>query len=279
MSSPGTGGAPLGLAPRRRDRGRRRALISVVSMAGLAALGFCPHAQAKGKAAGDAPPALLSTGGASGWKSIRQLEAAAEKGDPKACYDLALLCLDGSAGVRKDADRAAALYERAARGGIADAWFRLGKMFHDGIGVDRDYTRAFRYFLAGARAGVPEAQHNVGAMLVSARGVRRDFVEGLAWLIVSVKSGAPANAVEEVRKRLAGRPAAIAAAEQRAKELLADPNSGSDADDGGLPSPPGPQPPPRVEPSKPEMTPPAIQVVPPRMTIPTEPISPLSPGG
>lgn len=168
-------------------------------------------------------PVLLSTQGGPRRRTVAELEKAAAAGEARACYDLALLALEGASGVKKDPPRAVALYEKAGAGGVADAWFRLGKMFHDGVGVERDLARSFQYYLRGARVGVPEAQYNVGAMLVSARGVKRDLVEGLAWLIIAGKSGAPAAAEAEVREGLKRRPADIAAAERRAAELLADP--------------------------------------------------------
>lgn len=184
-------------------------------------------ASAADKEQPDAAPVLLSTKGAeAGWKNIAALEKAAADNNAKACYDLALLALDGSAPeVKKDPARAVDLYERAAKAGLADAWFRLGKMFSDGVGVKIDRTRAFHYYLHGARAGVPEAQFNVGADLVSGRGVKRDMVEGLAWLIVARKSGAPAEGEMKVRERLQKRPGDIARAEMRAEVLLADPFS------------------------------------------------------
>src|SRR6185369_13200425 len=109
---------------------------------------------------------------------------------------------------------------QAGRGGINNAWFRLGKIYSDGLLGAPDYERTLDYYTRAARAGVPEAQHNLGAMLVSARGVKRDLVEGLAWLIVATKSGAVSEAEIQVRDRLAKRPADIKAAEARAQELL-----------------------------------------------------------
>jgi hypothetical protein len=176
----------------------------------------------KEKAPADAPPQLLSTkGGGPKWKNTRELEAFAAQGDPRAGYELGRLLLEGDDLRKSDPAKALPLLEQAAKGGVADAWFRLGKIYHDANGVPRDYAKALEYYTAAARLGVPEAQHNIGAMLVSARGVRRDFVEGLAWIILANKSGAESDAEAKVRERLAKRPADIRAAEARAEELLA----------------------------------------------------------
>lgn len=171
----------------------------------------------------DTPPQLISTqGGRPKWKDTKGLKAYAAKGDPQACFELGTRLLEGDDEVAADLAAARAFLETAAAGGVADAQFRLGKIYHDARGVPRDYAKALEYYTAAARRGVPEAQHNIGSMLVSARGVKRDFVEGLAWLLVAEKSGAVSQAVVQVRERLARRPTDIRAAEIRAEELLAD---------------------------------------------------------
>ena len=170
----------------------------------------------------DALPVLISTkGNAPKWKNVEELQQFAAKGDPKACMELGERSLEGD-GIPRDIKRAATLFEQAAKGGVANGWFRLGKIFHDGLDGAPDYPKALEYFTTAARAGVAEAQHNIGAMLVSARGVKRDYVEGLAWLIVAKKTGAASDAETQVRSRISRRPADIAAAETRAAEIAAD---------------------------------------------------------
>jgi hypothetical protein len=167
----------------------------------------------------DAPPVRISTAGAKPkWTNVEQLKKFAAKGDPQACLELAERLLYGDE-VPKDIKQAVPLLEQAGQGGIADAWFRLGKIYHDGLLGAPDYERTLDYYARAARAGVPEAQHNIGAMLVSARGVKRDLVEGLAWLIVATKTGAVSDAEMKVREQLGKRPADLRAAEIRAEEL------------------------------------------------------------
>lgn len=207
-------GSPL-IRVRREARSIRgcAAALAWLALAGALSAGAPP--------ATDAAPALVSTGSAPKWKNDRELQAAAEAGDPEASFAWGDRLLEG---VGRPADPAAAVpfFERAAQADRADAWFRLGKIFHEGLGVPRDYARGFGYFVEAARRGVPEAQHNVGAMLVSGRGVKRDYAEGLAWLIVAEKFGAMSMAQAQVRARLAKRPAEIAKGERRAAELLAE---------------------------------------------------------
>lgn len=170
----------------------------------------------------DAPPQLISTkGDGPKWTTLEQLKQFAANGDPTACFELADRSAEGD-GVPRDLKQAAVLFEQAARGGVANGWFRLGKIYHDGLDGMPDYERALDHFTTAAKIGVVEAQHNIGAMLVSARGVKRDYIEGLAWLIVAKESGAASDAETQVRARLAKRPADITAAERRAAEIARD---------------------------------------------------------
>jgi hypothetical protein len=226
----------------------------------------------------DAPPQLISTkGNAPKWKNVGELKQFALRGDPQACMELADRSLEGD-GVPRDIKQAAAFFERAAQAGNPNGWFRLGKIYHDGLEGAPDYTKALEHFTTAARAGVPEAQHNIGAMLVSARGVKRDYVEGLAWLIVAKKTGAASDAEQQVRNRLARRPAEIAAAETRAAEIVADlPNAAVNT---GLSASTAAKPAPLAKPESPAPTKAGIvapkidPVAPPKIEIPVDPAVP-----
>lgn len=233
----------------------------------------------KETAPADAPPQLVSTdGGRPRWENTKELEAFATKGDPQACFELGSRLLDGDDELRSDPARALPLLETAAKGGVADALFRLGKIYHDARGVPQDYAKALEYYTAASRRGVPEAQHNIGAMLVSARGVKRNFVEGLAWLILAKKSGAESDAAAKVRERLAKRPGDIRAAEARAAELAADLPHAT-VRTGAPPVPAGgevrklPPPPVATDPiTKPTIAAPKIDpFVPPKIVVPLDP--------
>ena len=229
----------------------------------------------------DAPPVLVSTkGNAPRWKNVDELKQFALRGDAKACLELANRCLEGD-GVPPDIKEAKVWFERAAQGGLADGWFRLGKIQHDGLDGAKDYAKALEYFTLAARGGIAEAQHNIGAMLVSARGVKRNYVEGLAWFIVAKKNGAASDAEEQVRYRLSRRPAEIAAAEARAAEISADLANASVRTEIA---------PPRAEPTKPsvpanpalpkpDLTVPKLDpVAPPKVSVPIELPKPVAPG-
>ncbi len=248
------------------------------------ALAFIPAFAAKKTAAEplDALPKLISTkGNAPKWKNVDELKQFALRGDAQACMEFADRSIEGD-GVPKDIKQAEAFFERAAKNGAPNGWFRLGKIYHDGLDGPADYTKALDYFTLAARGGVSEAQHNIGAMLVSARGVKRDYIEGLAWLIVAKKSGAPTDAEEQVRKRIARRPADIAAAETRAAEISADLANATVRTGASAIAPPATKPalPSSVSPVKPGIVPPKMDpIAPPKIEVPLAPTEPSAPPG
>jgi hypothetical protein len=178
---------------------------------------------------GDSTPQLLSTkGGKNGirWSNTAELKKAAEASDPKACAQYGEALLNGD-GVTKDTAQAMLYLRLGADSGEPNAAFRLGKIYDDGELTPKDYAKAFDYYSTAAKAGIAEAQYNLGVMYVSAHGVPRDYVEGLAWFIVATKNGAPPDAEKQVRERLqkTKRQQQIAAAEQRAVEILKNPST------------------------------------------------------
>ena len=169
----------------------------------------------------DSAPVLLSRTGGGGetWADLKELQAAAAKGNPKAETQLGEMLLRGD-GVPPDETRAVALLEKAARAGQSAAAFRIGMLLSQGQnGVARDHVRALAYFQAAAAGGEAEAFFNLGAAHANGRGVKRDYAEALGWLIVARQRGADASAEQSLRAQLKSRPAWIEAGERRAKEI------------------------------------------------------------
>lgn len=157
------------------------------------------------------------------WADVKELTAAAEKGNPKAQAQLGEMLLRGDPDydVPQDRNRALALLEDAARKGESSAAFRIAMLLDDGDGVPQDRQRALAYFRSAAAGGATEAFHNIGAAYSSARGVKRDYAEGLAWLILAKKRGSesPAEAALRAHIQKLKRPELIAAAEKRVPEI------------------------------------------------------------
>ncbi|MFM9032352.1 MAG: tetratricopeptide repeat protein, partial [Opitutaceae bacterium] len=117
---------------------------------------FAPvdHLSAAETRTADSAPKLLSTVGSKSetWSDVRELEAAAAKGNPRAEAALGELLQRGD-GLPRDDARALALLEKSARAGHSPAAFRLGFLLSRGEnGAARDPARAIAYFRAGSRA-------------------------------------------------------------------------------------------------------------------------------
>ena len=223
---------------RRLSLEKRRAYFCTTALVMFA---LAPHGFAAGT--GDRAPTLISTTGGKNEPNNAELKKAADAHNPQACAQYGEVLLRGD-GVTKDIAQAMTYLRQAAEGGEANASFRLGKIYDDGELAPQDYAKALDYYTMAARAGVSEAQYNLGVMYVSAHGVKRDYVEGLAWLIIAAKNGAPSDGENQVRERLktTNRQKQIAAAEQRAAEILKPPSEAPSA----VP-PPQPQAPAKID--------------------------------
>ncbi|KAH8095471.1 formin-like 2 domain-containing protein [Aureococcus anophagefferens] len=124
--------------------------------AGGAELGRMRAAPA-GAGAGGAPPALALAATAA---AARAWEAAAAGGDAEAAYNLGV-CYETGRGVAQDAERAAALYDQAARR-AAGAQRNLGCCYEDGSGVEADLQRARRNWALAAAQGHEAAREALG---------------------------------------------------------------------------------------------------------------------
>lgn len=81
----------------------------------------------------------------------------------------------------RDYPAAAALWQKAAKGGSAEATLQLGLMTDLGLGMARNPARAFGYYVEAARQGVPEAALNAGVMLDTGTGVAADSTGASVW--------------------------------------------------------------------------------------------------
>jgi len=172
----------------------------------------------------DSAPILMSkTGGGDFWADVKELTAAANKGNRKAQAQLGEMLWRGNAQhkVVQDRVRALQLLEEAARAGEPSAAFRIGMLLDDGDGLAQDRTRAMAYFRAAAAAGASEAYHNIGAAYASGRGVAPDLAEALGWLILAGQHGANTSAEMALREGLESRGGGevIASGERRAESI------------------------------------------------------------
>jgi TPR repeat protein len=146
--------------------------------------------------------------------ALHWLEMAASSGEPRAAFLAAQILDQGRAGP-PDADRAKALYLRAAQAGITPAQTALGKLLLEqgdtttaatwfaqaaeqdqpaaqfnlarlkslGDGVPQDMQAARVLYLRAAQAGLPEAMINLSLMQARGQGGPESFRRALAWAI------------------------------------------------------------------------------------------------
>ena len=78
---------------------------------------------------------------------------------------------------REAADR----WRQAAGLDHADAAFRLGALYQEGLGVEQDYARAVEWYRRAAAEGNESAWFNLGHMHAKGQGVKKDAAEAVRW--------------------------------------------------------------------------------------------------
>ena len=97
----------------------RTAVTLLVTAGALAAKPALPQ---------EALPVLISTkSNQPAWKSLSELQHFAAQGNPAACFELGVRCLEAD-GLTQDTPQAIRLLTQAAQGGVTNATFRLGKI-------------------------------------------------------------------------------------------------------------------------------------------------------
>lgn len=120
--------------------------------------------------------------------ALRLLKPLAEKGDPNAQYNLAILYYEGR-GVPRNYAEAAKWYRKAADQGDVSAQYNLGNMYKDGQGVPQDYAEAVKWFRKAAEQGDAKAATNLAVRYASGQGVPKSQVEALKWFRVAADQG------------------------------------------------------------------------------------------
>ena len=113
---------------------------------------------------------------------------AAPKADPEAQRRLGFKYYHGE-GVKRDHERAVALFEKAADGGDIQSASNLAKMYEFGMGVQQDEGRALAWYVRAAEMGEPLSQFSASAMYYQGRGVAKDRVEAAKWWTIAMAAG------------------------------------------------------------------------------------------
>jgi len=111
-------------------------------------------------------------------ETAAKLQQQSFAGIPEAQHDLAAIYTAGRSGVTQNFDKAALWFREAADGGIGNAAYNLGVLYHQGLGVERDLDRALYWYREAAKRGHPEAQYNLG--IAHIEGIGTDYNAPLA---------------------------------------------------------------------------------------------------
>lgn len=108
--------------------------------------------------------------------------------NPAAQRNLAHLYRQGL-GVERDAHKARALYEDAARQGLAGAQANLGRMYLRGDGIPQDYKKAHHWLTQAARNNHIAARYRLATMYDYGLGRPANPEAALLWYSLAGKSG------------------------------------------------------------------------------------------
>lgn len=124
-------------------------------------------------------------------KAMEWYTKAAEQGNAKAQWNVAVMHAQGQGGVDRDARTAALWHQKAAMQGFAPAQAALGLMYASGVGVDKDAGKALALLQQAALQGDMEAQHNLAVMYEQGLAGEPDLEQALAWFSKAAQQGLP----------------------------------------------------------------------------------------
>jgi TPR repeat protein len=122
--------------------------------------------------------------------NVAALQAAADKGDARAQYQLAT-CYAKGKGVAAIPVMAASYMRKAADQGYVEAQTDLGSYYGRGFGLPRDLTNAVQWYRKAAAQGDALAQYCLGACLLKGSGVTRDVAAGVKCWRQAAEGGLP----------------------------------------------------------------------------------------
>ncbi len=119
------------------------------------------------------------------------LRKAAKGGNAEAQFRLGVMFGNGD-GVALDYAQAKEWFEKAAAQGHENALITLAWMYANGAGIDTDETRARELYLKAAECGSAKAQYVVGTMYRFAQyGVEKNLRRAVDWYLKAADQGMP----------------------------------------------------------------------------------------
>jgi TPR repeat protein len=120
-------------------------------------------------------------------KIERWFDQASKQGSALAKLNLAVLYQNK--GDLKLTNKIFKLLQESAELGNADAQFRLGEYYQDGIGVEVDYQKAKYWYEKSAQQGNPAGMNNIGVLYQRGLGVEKNEKISTEWYIKSANLG------------------------------------------------------------------------------------------
>ena len=123
--------------------------------------------------------------------NIDQIRAAAEAGDAKSQFKLAICYLKG-AGVPRDFAQGVVWMRKAAEGGLADAQYPMGLFTAEGKGVKQDKAASIEWFAKAAEQGHKDAQRSLAKIALAAyreTGSETSKAGALKWFKAAANQG------------------------------------------------------------------------------------------
>jgi len=113
--------------------------------------------------------------------SLPDIQAAAQRGDPAAMYDLGLLYSHGQGDLKQDYVAALQWFDKAAKKKFPPAYYALGVHHFNGLGVPLNRKNGVSWYFKAARAGVPDAMFQMGLCLQKGIEYSPDLTKALFW--------------------------------------------------------------------------------------------------
>ena len=114
-------------------------------------------------------------------EKVEKLLVAAQKGDPKAQWELGYCYATGGDGVAKDYKQSVRWYRKSAVQGYADGQWKMGVCYYVGYGVRRDYKQAVYWHRKAAEQGHSFSQYSLGKCYEKGTGVKKDIKQAVYW--------------------------------------------------------------------------------------------------
>ena len=111
----------------------------------------------------------------------------ANKGDPKAQYNLGLMALASSK--KKDINRALNWFNLAAIKAFPPAQYSMGVLYDKGLGVTENKSTALLWYYAAAQNNYAKAQYNLGVFFLKGIGTSVNLKEANLWFSKAAQQG------------------------------------------------------------------------------------------